>query len=136
MPLFGGVKGALSSEPCIKTFMLNDQTDFVLLGCKIILYHLLIIFFRWWDLENEKILHKIWKNKKKGVVYNDIHKLSALITDAIIKYSMEKNSDDNVSVIFIAFKNFERKMKDPNFEYIYNSKCVESQSDEIDLNIQ
>ena len=49
---------------------------------------------------------------------------------------MEKNSDDNVSVIFIAFKNFERKMKDPNFEYIYNSNCVESQSEEIDLNIQ
>ena len=81
-------------------------------------------------------MHKIWQNKKKGVVYNDIHKLCAKITDAIIKYSMEKNSEDNVSVIFIAFKNFERKMKDPNFEYIYNSKCVESQSDEIDLNIQ
>ena len=30
---------------------------------------------------------------------------------------MEKNSQDNVSVIFIAFKNFENKMKDINFEY-------------------
>ena len=72
-------------------------------------------------------MHKIWQNKKKGVVYNDIHKLSAKITDAIIKYSMEKNSEDNVSVIFIAFKNFERKMKDPNFEYKYSTKCVEIQ---------
>ena len=30
---------------------------------------------------------------------------------------MQHNSADNVSVIFIAFKNFEDKMKDPNFEY-------------------
>ena len=36
---------------------------------------------------------------------------------------MEKNSVDNVSVIFIAFKNFENKMKDPNFEYKCTTKC-------------
>ena len=49
---------------------------------------------------------------------------------------MEKNSVDNVSVIFIAFKNFENKMKDPNFEYIYKADCMESQAEEIDLSIQ
>ncbi len=38
---------------------------------------------------------------------------------------MEKNSVDNVTVIFIAFKNFENKMKDPNFEYKYSTKCQE-----------
>ena len=37
---------------------------------------------------------------------------------------MEKNSVDNVTVIFVAFKNFENKMKDPNFEYKHNNKCV------------
>ena len=35
---------------------------------------------------------------------------------------MEKNSVDNVTVTFIAFKNFENKMKDPNFEYISTTK--------------
>ena len=49
---------------------------------------------------------------------------------------MEKESTDNVSVIFIAFKNFENKMKDINYEYIYNAKCVESTSEEIDLNVE
>ena len=34
---------------------------------------------------------------------------------------MQKQSIDNVSVIFIAFKNFENKMKDPDFEYVENS---------------
>ena len=46
-----------------------------------------------------------------------------MITDAIIKFSMEKNSVDNVSVIFIAFKNFENKMKDIDFEYNQKTKC-------------
>ena len=36
---------------------------------------------------------------------------------------MEKNSIDNVTVTFIAFKNFENKMKDPNFEYKCSTKC-------------
>ena len=46
---------------------------------------------------------------------------------------MEKESGDNVSVIFIAFKNFENKMKDPKFEYTCNAKCSLSQAEEIDL---
>ena len=35
---------------------------------------------------------------------------------------MQKQSIDNVSLIFIAFKNFENKMRDPNFEYTANVK--------------
>ena len=46
------------------------------------------------------------------------------ITDGIIKYSMQKKSVDNVSVIFIAFKNFENKMKDPDFEYKNSTKVT------------
>ena len=78
-------------------------------------------------------MNKIWSSKKYGEAINDIHSLCGKITDAIIKYSMEKNSVDNVSVIFIALKNFENKMKDPYFQYTCNAKCSESQAEEIDL---
>ena len=37
---------------------------------------------------------------------------------------MKHNTSDNVSVIFIAFKNFENKMKDPNFEYTAFPKVI------------
>ena len=37
---------------------------------------------------------------------------------------MQKQSIDNVSVIFIAFKNFENKMKDLDFEYVSNVKTM------------
>jgi len=75
-------------------------------------------------LNNDQIINKIWSCKKYGETINDIHSLCGKITDAIIKYSMEKNSVDNVSVIFIALKNFENKMKDPNFVYKPRTKCI------------
>ena len=82
---------------------------------------------------------KFWKKfgniKKKGKVINDIHNLCAQITDAIIKYSMEKDSVDNVSVVFIAFKNFENKMKDPDFEFNYTGKCQPISKDKIDFTL-
>ena len=61
--------------------------------------------------------------KKKGTAINDIHKLYGTITDAVIKFSLMENSSDKASVIFIAFKNFESKMKDPDFEYHQQTKC-------------
>ena len=78
-------------------------------------------------------MHKIWQSKEKGVVIDNIHEFCGILTDAIIKYSMEKETGDNVSVIFIAFKNFENKLKDPNFEYTCNANCLESETEEIDL---
>ena len=76
-------------------------------------------------MDNDEIFKKIWTYKKKGEVHDDIRALCGKITDGIIKYSMQKKSSDNVSVIFIAFKNFEKKMKDPDFEYKSFSKTQE-----------
>ncbi len=86
-------------------------------------------------MDNDQIINKIWESKKLGEVITDIHSLCGKITDAIIKYSMEKNSVDNVSVIFIAFKNFENKMKDPNFVYKPRTKCQEIKKERIDFSL-
>ena len=44
---------------------------------------------------------------------------------------MQNKSADNVSVVFIAFKNFEKKMKDPDFEYtaFANTKIIKEKYD-------
>ena len=84
-------------------------------------------------MNNDQIINKIWESKKLGEVITDIHSFCGKITDAISKYSMEKDSVDNVSVIFIAFKNFENKMKDPNYVYKPRTKCVEIKKDRIDF---
>ena len=86
-------------------------------------------------MNNDQIINKIWESKKYGEVITDIHSCCAKISDAIIKYSMEKNSVDNVSVVFVAFKNFENKMKDPNFVYHPRKKCEEIIKDHFDFSI-
>jgi len=87
-------------------------------------------------LDNDQIINKIWSSKKLGQTITDIHSFCGKITDAIIKYSMEKNSVDNVSVIFIAFKNFENKLKDPNFVYKPQSKCQVIKKDKVDFSLK
>jgi hypothetical protein len=81
---------------------------------------------------SEEILKMIWEFKRKNNKINDIHVYCGNITDAVIKQSMKKMSADNVTAIFIAFKNFEEKMKNKDFEY---KNCPECKfiEDEIDL---
>ena len=84
-------------------------------------------------MDSDEVLKMIWGFKRVGNVFNDIHLLCGNITDAVIKQSMKKLSSDNVTVIFIAFRNFENSMKDETFIYNKNTKCKFIQ-DEIDLN--
>ena len=76
----------------------------------------------------------IWGFKKKGKIIDNIHTYSGNIADAVIKYSMKKLSVDNETVIFIAFHNFEEKMKDENFEYKHSGNTCKFIGGEIDLN--
>ena len=65
----------------------------------------------------------IWNFKKKGKTIDNIHLFSGNVVDAVMKKSMAKLSTDNVSVIFIGFKNLENKIKKINFEYKENPEC-------------
>ena len=76
----------------------------------------------------------IWSFKKRGKTIEDIHKFSGDVADSVIKYSMKKLTSDNVTVIFIAFQNFYDKMKDENFEYIYNGSICKYIGGEVDCN--
>lgn len=74
-------------------------------------------------MDNSEILKMIWNFKKKGKIIDNIHSFSGNIVDSVIKKSMAKLSTDNVSSIFIAFKNFENKMKDEEFQYREEPQC-------------
>ena len=74
-------------------------------------------------MDNNEIMKMIWNFKKKGKIIDNIHSFSGNIVDSVIKKSMAKLSTDNVSAIFIAFKNFENKMKDDEFQYKEEPQC-------------
>ena len=74
-------------------------------------------------MDNTEILKMIWNFKKQGKIIDDIHSFSGNIVDSVIKKSMAKISTDNVSAIFIGFKNFENKMKEEDFKYDGEIDC-------------
>ena len=74
-------------------------------------------------MDNNEIMKMIWNFKMKGKIIDNIHSFSGNIVDSVIKKSMSKLSTDNVSSIFIAFKNFENKMKDEEFQYREEPQC-------------
>ena len=74
-------------------------------------------------MDNNEIMKMIWNFKKKGKIIDNIHSFSGNIVDSVMKKSMAKLSTDNVSAIFIAFKNFENKMKDEEFQYKEEPQC-------------
>jgi hypothetical protein len=83
-------------------------------------------------MDNEEIIKMIWCLKKKGKRINNIHEFSGNVVDLIIYKSMAKLSTDNVSVIFVAFKNFENKIKNADFEWGDNSPSYKFIGNEID----
>ena len=94
---FGGKKGVVIALPDITEIELNDEYNFIIIGCDGI-----------FDvLSNEELLeciHIVLKEKKMTEYINeaDIHELCGDFADMIIKSALAKDSFDNVSCIVIA----------------------------------
>jgi hypothetical protein len=37
-PLIGGLNGTIIAKPCVNKFQINERSDFLLLGCKLIFF--------------------------------------------------------------------------------------------------
>ena len=94
---FGGMKGVVVALPDITEIELNDEYNFIILGCDGI-----------FDvISNEELLQCIQivlKEKKMNEFINDddVHELCGDIAGMIIKCALAKDSFDNVSCIVIA----------------------------------
>lgn len=77
-----------------------------------------------------------WSMKKKNVEVTNIHQHCGLVTDTIMKYSLKRYTVDNISVIFISFDNFMKKIQDTSFEYSLNRRYnVVQMGDILDLSL-
>ena len=96
-PKFGGIGGVVMALPDIIEFDLDDEFNFMVIGCDGI-----------FDvLSNEEILEcvKIVLNEKKVEEINEdnIHDLCGDFAGMIVKGAIAKDSSDNVSCIVVAF---------------------------------
>jgi protein phosphatase 2C family protein 2/3 len=89
----------------------NQKVDFLIMGCDGIFEY----------LTNEDCVSLAWKIMKENIKnYNNFHQMNGDIVDLIIKSALKRNSIDNVSVLFVSFKNFKKKFKKGKFFSISN----------------
>ena len=46
-PIHGGIEGTNISMPCINVVQIDDNSDFVLMGCKFDFFNLIFLCRRW-----------------------------------------------------------------------------------------
>ena len=101
---YGSVQGSIVSTPEIFEFDYNDDYDFIVMGCDGI-----------YDfLNNNQIIDSVFwiiKEMAKEKKY-DIHQLTGVACDMVIKYAMDKRSEDNLSCIIIGLNGLEEMIKE------------------------
>ena len=123
---FGGKKNVIISTPEITYFYIDDEIDFLMLGCDGIFD----------QLNNEEVVKCVWLTcdlDKCKDYYNirNVHDQCSCSVDMIMKSALMRKTLDNVTVVLICFKNFEKEiMKRINFvnkENLYQYNCVSTE---------
>ncbi|CAD8056757.1 unnamed protein product [Paramecium sonneborni] len=89
---FGGNSRVVISEPEIKIFKLNQDHDFIVMGCD-------GIFDK---MSSEDVVNIIWKNIQNNDELN-LHSLLSQSVDSVLKEAIYKKSSDNITLLIIAF---------------------------------
>ena len=100
---YGGNPKVVIATPDIKCFKVEDNYDFIVLGCD-------GIFDK---LNNMQVIQAAWESSRKN--YKDrgqsIHSVCGLSVEKVMKASVLEKTADNITVVVIAFKNFKKCLK-------------------------
>ena len=114
---YGGNPNVVIPKPDIFTYDLNkDDIDFFILGCDGIFD----------QLSSEEVINCAWMiyNDQDNILVSqckDIHKQSGLIADLIMKSALARKSLDNVTCLFISFKEIWNNICDKDSQIILNT---------------
>ena len=97
----GEKKNILISKPEVcKVNLKGNKIDFLIMGCDGIFE----------CLSSEDCVNLAWKIMKEDKKnYNTLHEMNGAIVDLIIKSALKRNTSDNVTALFVSFRNFEKK---------------------------
>lgn len=98
LPELGGNPKVVIATPEIRSFKITEESDFILLASD-------GIFDK---LSNEEIVEIIWQTAKEKDRYKTVHELCGLAIEKVMKYSVYKRTQDNITVVILGFENLER----------------------------
>ena len=97
---FGGNSNVIISIPEIKYFDINDEHDFILIGCDGIFE----------KMKNKQIIDCVWNCIDKNN-FVDVHNLTGVCAEKVIEECLNKESSDNLTLIMICLKGIEKLKK-------------------------
>ena len=89
------MQGVLIANPDVFTVKITEDMDFLVLGCDGIFD----------QLSNKEVVESVWMSTKEKGSFNQ-H--CCMAVDMIMKSSLVRKTLDNVTVVFLAFENFEK----------------------------
>lgn len=98
LPCYGGKPGVVTAIPDIKAFKILDSCDFIILGSDGV----------YDTMSNKDIMSTVLATIKTQKESDTIHELCARSVENVINNSLIKQTLDNVSVVMIAFKHFNK----------------------------
>jgi len=119
-PLFNGNPNVIIAKPDIKYFDINQNFDFIVIGCDGIFE----------NMKNKELIEIIWKNTYKETT--DVHNKCGILVESVINECINKKFTDNLTVVLIAF-NEDLKSINNGDKYILNTEQVNKQQKFIEV---
>jgi hypothetical protein len=101
-PKYQGNPNVIIAVPDITTIRITDATDFIILGCDGIFD----------ELRTGEVGRIVWAAARKAQKAGEsIHNICGACAVAVLERAMQRRSLDNVTVVMLAFKNFQRALQ-------------------------
>ena len=116
LPKFGGSPGIIVSTPEIRKIEITNSLDFIIMGSDGIFE----------KLSSRKTVSCAWNTvNEMSKRYDSVHSLSGGVVDMIIKTALKRGTNDNVTCVFLSFKNFERKFNEGTYFLKGSDGCLD-----------
>ena len=70
-------------------------------------------------LSNKEIINSIWMTTQENVKLDDVHQQCSLSNDFLIKSCLNRKCLDNITLVVVAFENFERIFSYPDYPVLH-----------------
>ncbi|KAL4473310.1 hypothetical protein ABPG73_013000 [Tetrahymena malaccensis] len=104
LPRYGGNPKVVVSTPEIKSFKIQPNHDFIVMGCDGI----------YDKLTSQEIGQIVWDTTKNELLGENIHEFAGKSVENIMKLSIARKTLDNITVVMIGFDNIEKLLFDKN----------------------
>lgn len=113
---YGGNPNVIISTPEIKYFDINDNSDYILIGCDGI----------YEKMKNKQIVDTVWSvinNSEREAI--DIHNMAGMSLEKTVDECLKKDSTDNLTMIIICFKDMEKMKVEDGSYYVAQTENID-----------